>query len=320
MIERQALTPAVERLLIHQAKVVTKQQATEAGMTRHALARLVRDGRWSSLSYGIYCASLEASWDARAWAGCLIGGENARLGAQASAYLFKLASDPPEPIDVLVPWTSKCRPREAWTFIRERSGARGAGTTGSPPRLTVEDTVLDLCEVGTEADVVTWVTKAVQRRLVKPDALLTSMETRQRLRHRRLLRDLLSDVAEGAESGLELHYLRDVERAHGLPKGHRQKSSRGLPYCSDVRYDAYDVLVELDGRDGHEAEGRFRDMKRDNHFVVEGDVTLRYGWFDTTDHPCEVAWQVAGVLVNRGWPGLPTRCPRCQNVPGSLGN
>ena len=75
---------------------------------------------------------------------------------------------------------------------------------------------------------------------------------RQRSRHprRRLLRDLLGDVVQGAESPIELRYLNDVERPHGLPKGDRQQSRLGLPYCSDVGYDAWTLLVELDGARG----------------------------------------------------------------------
>jgi hypothetical protein len=36
--------------------------------------------------------------------------------------------------------------------------------------------------------------------------------------------------------------------------------------------------VELDGRIGHEAEGRFRDMERDNATTVDRLDGLRYGW------------------------------------------
>jgi hypothetical protein len=89
----------------------------------------------------------------------------------------------------------------------------------------------------------------------------------------------------------------------------------GLPYATDVGYDAYGLLVELDGRLGHEGAGRFRDMERDNRFVLGGLTTLRYGWFDVVDHPCLVAAQVGQMLIARGWLGLPARCERCAGVP-----
>jgi hypothetical protein len=50
-----------------------------------------------------------------------------------------------------------------------------------------------------------------------------------------------------------MRFLHDVERPHGLPRGDRQQSRRGLPYASDVGYDDYQLLVELDGRKGMNA-------------------------------------------------------------------
>jgi hypothetical protein len=81
-----------------------------------------------------------------------------------------------------------------------------------------------------------------------------------------------------------------------------------------VGYDGYTLLVELDGRLGHEGAGRFRDLRRDNDFALRSLITLRYGWWDVVERPCEVAWQVATVLRSRGWEGVPTRCHRCRSV------
>jgi hypothetical protein len=75
------------------------------------------------------------------------------------------------------------------------------------------------------------------------------------------------------------------------------------------------VLVELDGRTGHEGVERFRDMNRDNQFALIEWITLRYGWFDVVHRPCLVAFQIAAALVARGWSGMPTRCSRCVNMP-----
>ena len=161
-------------------------------------------------------------------------------------------------------------------------------------------------------------TKAVQQRLTTPVRLVSALALRRRHRHRALLTAVLADVDEGAESALELAYLRDVERAHGLPRGNRQRSRLGLAYLSDVGYDDYQLLVELDGRDGHLDVGRFRDMQRDNRFAVRAWLTLRYGWFDVVDRPCLVSVQVATALRDRGWTGLFRRCRRCARVPDAL--
>lgn len=142
------------------------------------------------------------------------------------------------------------------------------------------------------------------------------MSERNRQPHRRLITDLLADVEAGAESPLEVSYLTQVERPHGLPRGTRQQRRHGLPYVSDVGYDEYALLVELDGRLGHDAAGRFRDMNRDNRFAMVSWTTLRYGWFDVAERPCDVAMQVGAALIARGWAGLPTRCRRCVHWHG----
>lgn len=295
--------------------MVSREQARGLGLTDRVLERLIDEDRWRSLSRGIYLTvPIEPSWDSLCWAGLLIGGERARLGPRASGYLHQLLTAAPQPVDILVPAGRSHRVEGPWQFSRERVGARSARTVGPPPRLTVEDTVLDLCAAATPSKVVNLLTRAAQLRITRPQRLTTAMDNRARQRHRALIRSILRDVDDGAESPLELRYLKDVERAHQLPGGRRQRSRLGLPYCSDVGYNAFQLLVELDGRIGHDGTDRFRDLNRDNRFAMQAWLTLRYGWYDVVHRPCLVAFQVANVLINRGWSGLPSRCPRCAAV------
>jgi very-short-patch-repair endonuclease len=268
------------------------------------------------LARGVYLTSTPpAGWLSLAWAGVLIGGDAARLGGLAAASLHGLVEVQPPQILVLIPAEGPT-PRVVgpWYFRRERAGARLSATVGSPPRISIEDTVLDLID---EPDsdpraVVGWVTSAVQGRRTTPQRILRAAEARRSLRHRQLLLDLVSDVAVGARSPLEVDYLRNVERAHGLPEGRRQVRQRNTEV--DVLYDEYALLVELDGRRGHEGSGRFRDLKRDNAATTGGFATLRYGYADVVGDQCEVAFQVAANLAARGWPGPLLRCHRCQRV------
>ena len=157
--------------------------------------------------------------------------------------------------------------------------------------------------------VVHWLTTAVQTRRTTPQRILKAASSRRFLRHRRLLETLALDVAAGARSPLELDFLRLVERPHGLPVGHRQ-ASRGTEV--DPLYKEYRLLVELDGRLGHDGVARFRDMRRDNWATADGLATLRYGFGDVHGIPCEVATQVAAILGLRGWTGPAHRCQNCR--------
>jgi hypothetical protein len=65
---------------------------------------------------------------------------------------------------------------------------------------------------------------------------------------------VLADIAAGTNSVLEWLYLTRVERPHRLPAGKRQRAvakTRGAAY-RDVEHIACGVIIELDGRVGHD--------------------------------------------------------------------
>lgn len=296
--------------------MLTREQAIGHNISQNVLTRLVGSGSWQRISPGLYLTHPSPpSWDALAWGGVLLGGDRARLGPQASVHLYGLVAEAPDPIDVLVPADRSVQHRGRWRFIRERPGVRSNRTYGSPARLAVEDAILDLTDARPEGEVVGLVSAAVQNRLTTPSRLRRCLQRRSRHAHRATIVGLLADVAEGAESPLEVRYVRTVERPHGLPKGDRQSSHRGLPHCRDVKYGRYRVLVELDGQDGHLGTGRFRDMGRDNLHALLDELTLRFGWFDVTGRPCPVAYQVYLALQKRGYTEPFLRCRNCRDVP-----
>ncbi|HSU34265.1 MAG TPA: type IV toxin-antitoxin system AbiEi family antitoxin domain-containing protein [Propionibacteriaceae bacterium] len=313
MRARQPVPEGLTRLAALQAGVVSREQVLGTGFGAAGLNRLVRSGAWVRVSSGIYLtAAIPLDWPALAWAGVLIGGDAARLGGLSAAYLHQLAPDPPAQLEVLVP--SSAGPPTVtgpWYFRRERDGVRSRAWSGSPPRLTVEDTVVDLindpdCD---PRSAVNWLTVAVQARKTTPERILRVARGRHFVRQRALLEDVLADVRDGVRSPIELDYLRNVERPHGLPEGRRQ-AKRGSTEI-DVLYDEFALVVELDGRLGHTGMGRFRDMRRDNSATTDGLATLRYGHADVFGLPCEVALEVASNLIRRGWTGIPTRCDHC---------
>ena len=313
---RTVIPQTLVRLANCQAGVLTREQVTAHGVSGDVLGRLSRSGEWRRLGRAVFATSSGApGWETLAWAGVLLGGDRARLGPEASGHLHGLVAAAPEPVDVLVPFGQPVRVQGPWSFSQERPGVRSARVTGSPPRLLAAEAVLDLADVRTESEVVDLLLRATQRRLVSVTGLATALDHRSLHRHRRLMEKLLADVGEGVESLLELDYLRDVERAHHLPVGRRQRYRGGLRYRTDVGYDDFSLLVELDGRLGHDGAGRFRDMWRDNEFALRALTTLRYGWPDVVERPCLVARQVWTVLSGRGYPDAFVRCRRCRLAP-----
>ena len=121
---------------------------------------------------------------------------------------------------------------------------------------------------------------------------------------------------------LERGYLRRVERSHGLPRGSRQvreATVAGVVY-RDVVYEEQGIVVELDGRVGHDmSRDRWRDMQRDLVAAGSGLLTLRIGWWQVERQPCETAAQVAEVLRLRGWPGHAQSCGRGCRIAVRIG-
>lgn len=317
--------PKLLRLADLQEGVLSREQVLAHGLGRNSVDRLLRHGAWQLLDRGIYLLGTgEPTWPAQVWAGVLIGGDHARVAGTAAAHLHGLADDESDQIQILVPHSVKRRDRSSWVFHRERPGARGPQTVGEPPRLSAEDTVLDLCDprcVPTDRSAVDWITAAIQRKITTARQLERAVRSRRFVHDRRLILDLLADTSTGAESTLELRYLHDVERAHGLPVGVRQSrrptagTEHGRQVFRDVLYEEYQLIIELDGRTGHaDVGGRLRDLRRDNVAALRGETTLRYGWQDVAIDSCLTAFQVAGVLTARGWPGPLQSCPRCREV------
>ncbi|MDQ3714998.1 MAG: DUF559 domain-containing protein [Actinomycetota bacterium] len=318
MHRRRELPTALTELALEQAGVVTRQQATTSGLGRHVIERLVGQrsaDSWMVLAPGIYFTrSGPVPWLALAWAGVLVGGPGSVLTKLSAATLHGLTDGEPLPIQVLVPHSRRMTDRPWVRFQRQREQVRMASAPALPARTRLEDTVLDLCACGGPADVVDWITRAVQRRLTTPARLHEALLGRRRQRHRFLIEQVLGDADVGVHSQLEYRFARDVERTHRLPTGRRQFRVPGTDRYADVAYDEFALLIELDGRIGHVEKGMWRDRTRDNAHAIAGWLTLRFGWRDVVTDPCAVAAQIAAVLCTRGWTGRLSACSTCGSV------
>ncbi len=151
-------------------------------------------------------------------------------------------------------------------------------------------------------------------RLTTVARLRAAMAARRKLRWRAQLGVVLDDVRAGCHCTLEVAYLRGVERCHRLPTATRQamRARPGGRWYDDLHYAAYRTVVEVDGAPAHPADVRGRDRRRDNAAVAAGLTVLRYDAADVVGRTCEVALQLATVLIRNGWRGRPRPCgPQC---------
>jgi hypothetical protein len=277
----------------------------------------VRSDRWQQLHPGVYATFSgipgRGSW---LWAALLAAGPGAVLSHQTAAELHGLSDQPTSPIHVTVPAHRHVVAVSGVCLHRSARAVEAVLGGSQPPRTRVEETVLDLIQTAkTFDDVRGWVTRAIARELTDETSLRHAMTSRNRLRWREDLAELIVAAAGGDHSVLEFRYHRDVERAHGLPESARHVrfvTPGGRRGRRDRVYEPYGVVVELDGRLAHPAENKWQDKTRDNAAAAAGNQSLRYGWEQVKWQPCETAAEVARVLRRRSWDGRPRPCsPGC---------
>ncbi len=300
-----------------QCGLLTRRQCLSSGLTDGFIAHRLGTGRWAQAHPGVYLTLPgRADWMVRAmaaflYAGSYAGARVAFVGPSAQ-YLWAQLPDPPRTIDLAVPHTRRVAPIPGAALVRRRDFDSVVDDLAYPWRTRTAVTVVDVAVAGSEDAALATVARAVQQCHVTAGQLRSELDRRGPCRHGGLLREVLADVEEGAESTAELRYIRDVERAHALPAGQRQAASRtGAARRHDNRYPAYRVVVEVDGRLGHESwQDRVRDGQRDRQVLPSQGVTLRVYWPDVTLTPCATAVEIGAALSAGGWMDRPRRCRR----------
>jgi len=306
---------AAAEIARRQSGTLSRRQLLDAGLTSQMITTRLERHRWQMLYRGVYAVfNGPPPRDAWLWGAVLRAGRGAVLSHQTAAELHGLIDIPAEAISVTVPSTRRITSPGIVVRISGRVD-EARQPNREPPRTRVEETVLDLAQVArTFDDACGWITRACGRRLTTEEKLRATLAVRKKMRWRVELDDVLAAAGDGIHSALEYRYLRDVERAHGLPRSRHQVRVviDGKIVYRDVYYDKYRAAVELDGRLAHPDDERWRDSRRDNQAGAQGVQTSRYGWRDVYGNPCQTALLQARILRQRGWQGSPRPCSaRC---------
>jgi hypothetical protein len=320
-------------LLRAQNGLISRRQILAAGGDDQLIARLVRRRELTRVYRAVYVDHTgPLSWEQRAWAALLYYWPAALSGASAlRAHGVRTtgsgrarrtrATDradalaPDAPVEIAIDGTRHVRAIPGVRVRRVERLAAFVQPNLTPPRFRLEHALLDVAaRAGRDDDAVAVLADSCQCGRTTARRLHSALQVRSRLRRRRFLLEVLADVAEGAYSVPERRYLRRVERAHGLPRGHRQlraSLTAGAAY-RDVHYRRFRMVVELDGRLGHdEVADEWDDLDRDIDGALDEQLTIRAGWRHVLD-ACRLASAVARLLRARGWTGSPAACsPGC---------
>lgn len=309
-------------LLEQQAGVLSRQQAMAAGLNPTVIDNRLRSNRWRRLQHGVYATFTGTpSREAVLWAALLRAGPAAALSHRTAAELHGLTSEQSSVIHITLPVTQRIAPIRGVALHHSRAFIRDIHPIGSPPRIGVEDTAIDLTQVSdTFEDAFSWLCRAVGRRLTTPDRLRVALTARSRVRWRAELSAALGDVSAGVQSPLEHRYVTKVERAHGLPSARRQACVlvAGRRRYLDNLYEEAQLAVELDGLAAHPPERRWADSHRDNEIAGLGILTLHYTWHDVDAGSCATAGQVGALLTMRGADVKLHRCGPACSLPGGV--
>lgn len=303
-----------------QAGVISRRQVLAAGHCDSDIRRLVRRRVLSPVHDGVYADHTgPLTWLQRAWAAVLLH-EPAALSHDSALR----AVDGParrdrvdtEPIHVAVDRTRTVVRRPGITVHQVTQFADKSLLHTSPPRMRVEEAGIDVAALAVDdLSGIAVLSGLVQSRRTTAARLQQALTGRTRIARRKLMAEVLGDIADGACSALEHRYLNGVERAHALPTAGRQvRHSLKGPVYRDVDYGRFGLIVELDGRHFHDdALSRDRDLERDLDTALQSNDTVRLGWGQVHQRACETAAKVGRLLQLRGWEGAPTPCAECRN-------
>ena len=258
-------------LLTLQDQVIARRQALRGGMSAAAWDWRFSSRRWQLAFPGVAVAHTGAlTWEQRAWAAVLYGGEGAALSGDAIVRLVSGRGEEPEHIDVVVP--ESCQRTRHGQFVPHRCSQLDSWRhpVRQPPQLRIAPAVLHSSAWAPSDKAAEWRLAApVQRRLVRATDLRRSLEAMPRLRRRRLMTVVLDDVERGAHAGSELNLLA-LLRKHRLPLPDALQfriRTTGQRYL-DAWWERPRVVAEMDGAHHMEVGCWDADTLRGNDIVV----------------------------------------------------
>lgn len=311
-----------QAVLDRQCGVASKKQLLRAGLSRHAFAWKIDSGRWQRPLPGIvvsHSGSLERGQ--LEWAALLWSGRDAALAGPTAAARDGLKGYEANAIHVVIPADRRVRPATigATPMVIVRTGLLGAKhihPIASPRRTRIARSLVDLAASRPRPeDAFAVLAAGVQQRLVNPAALQSVMEDFVHLRHKREMRDGLTDLVGGVQSLPEREFLRVVRRA-GLPVPDSQtvRTYQGKRRYLDFYWEAFRLAVEIDGLSHLSVDRWLEDTARSNDVVVGGDAVLRFPAVLIRTRPDLVVDVLTRAFAGRGWSTLDGISSRLQPV------
>ena len=308
--------PGLDALLADHDRVLTTSMALKF-MTEDQLRWRIASGRWQKPVRGVVVAQSGPLTERQLFRAVLLrAGPQAALAGLTAARLdgFKGFDDrhfsAEMPVHLLAPAGYKRRTSPPGlvvvTHYTRMLTDEDVHPLRHPRRTRMARSLVDAAAwMPTDRGAMAVLAAGVQQRLVRPDDLEKVIAGIGTLHRRKLIRETIGDIAGGSEALSEFDFTRQVIRAFRLPEPSRQsarRDSRGRRRWTDVTWDAYKIVVEIDGaQHAEEPLQRWDDMERDIDFGLDGYQTLRFPAWLVRANPEYVARKILEVLRRAGY-------------------
>lgn len=275
--------------------VITLAQAQQAGLSKQAVYRRVRSGRWLRCSPGVYFVDDRPFTDsARIRAAVWSAGPNATATGLAAAWWHEVARYPPEIVEVTIPRTGH-HPQRHGIRLRRRDldprdivERRGLRVTALP--LTVVEAAARRGGGARLMDT------ALQRHTELRDLWRAHLHNKGR-HGSPAARRLLIAAADGARSEAERLLVKLLREARITGWKANYRLGR---YVIDVAFRAHKLAIETDGWAFHSDQEDFQhDRVKQNEIALMGWQVLRFTWLDLTEYPQRVITEIRCAMQYR---------------------
>jgi hypothetical protein len=305
----------ISEVLVAQEGVLSTSTALRF-MSEDQLRWKIASGRWQKPSRGVVIAQSGPLTERQSLRVALLrAGPRSALAGLTAARLdgFKGFDDKApfadRPIHLLVPYGYKQRtPPLGLNIVTHYSQMltnADVHPTRQPRRTRIARSLVDAAAwMPTDRGAAAILAAGVQQGLARAADLKLVADRIETRRRRKLIIEVLGDIAGGSQAISELDFLRLVVRPFGLPEPTRQVSRRdrhNRRRWIDAAWDDCKLAVEIDGAQHTEDPlQRWDDMERDIGLVLDGYRTLRFPAWLVRKNPGHVARCIREALGKAG--------------------
>jgi len=272
--------------------VLARRQLVDLGVRQSEVRRHLTVGRWAERTPTVLTTTTgPLSWDQRLWVAALHAGGSALIGGLSAGKVHGLHNWDRDDITVLVDDQLSFDPLPGVSFFRTRRALDRWRAPGDLPVSRIEPAILLFA--GYEPHPRTAlgaISAVVQQRLTTVERLGACLDQMRPLRRAGDFRQLLADLAGGAQSLAEIDVGRACRDFGVAPPNHQRtrKDREGKRRFTDCEWDLADgrtLVLEVDGGFHLEVMQYGDDMKRQRKLTTTRRMVVRCSAYEIRHDP-----------------------------------